>query len=95
MQEPRIRARVYAGKRRKLEGNGAVGMGGTLCPTLQIGLGLGGKERQHKTHRTTQMNNITTMAHTHTHTHTHDKHTRNRTRYNDMQIYMKILIISK
>ena len=56
----------------------------------------GGKERQHKIHKTIQNNTTTDNGtRTHIHTHTNDKHTRNRTRYNVMQIYMKIFITSK
>ena len=93
-EEPRIRARAYAGKRAKV----VVGMEKTFCRTFRIGLGLALREgkkdntKYTKQYKTTQLQ---TMAHAHTCTHTNDKHTRNRTRYNAMQIYMKIFVTSK
>ena len=79
MYELRIRARAYAGKRRKLGGNGGCRDGRDVVPHVANRVGIsveGGKERQHKTHKTTQNNNNGTHAHTHTHTHTHTTNTR-------------------
>ena len=82
MYEPRIRARAYAGKRRKLEGNGGCrdekGLLSNVSNRVRISV-EGGKERQHKIHKTIQNNTTTdngTRAHTHTHTHTQTTNTR-------------------
>ena len=65
-----MRARAYAGKRRKLEGKGGCRDGKDLLSNVSNRVRIsveGGKERQHKIHKTTQLQ---TMAHAQTYTQT-------------------------